>query len=127
MSLASFEDVDTRFHRDIAPEDRPLVEARLADAENKIRRRIPDLDDRIVSDPGLRSVVVSVCCDAVIRLIHNPEGYVQETDGNYSYMREQGLSSRGKLTITPEEWADLGVRQRVGVVHTVLDLPRGLR
>lgn len=127
MSLATFEDVNTRFYREIDSKDRPLVEARLMDAEVKIRRRIPDLDLRIQEDPTLLPVVVAVCCDAVIRLIHNPEGFLQETDGNYSYMREQGLASSTRLEITPDEWADLGVRSKISVIHPYIPLRKAER
>lgn len=116
MSVATFEDVQSRFHRDIDPEDRRLIETRLGDAERKIRRKIPDLDFRIGEEPDLQETVVQVCCDAVIRLIRNPEGFVQETDGGYTYMRQQGLVE-GKLTITSEEWSDLGIRKKVSVIH----------
>ncbi|WP_298074845.1 Gp19/Gp15/Gp42 family protein [uncultured Corynebacterium sp.] len=123
MAIASFEDVEVRFFRDLTAEERPLVESRLADAENKIRRRIPDLDDRIVDDPAFAGTVVRVCADAVIRLVRNPEGYVQETDGNYTYMLSHS-SADGRLTILPEEWADLGVRKKI---QTFLAMPTMVR
>lgn len=124
MSYATFEDVNTRFYREIDPKDRSLIEARLQDAEVKIRRRIPDLDLRVQEDATLLSTVVAVCCDAVIRLIHNPEGFLQESDGNYSYMREQGLASSTRLEITPDEWADLGVRSKIAVIHPIINVRR---
>lgn len=120
--FATFEDVEARFYRPLTKEERPLVEARLQDAENKIRARIRDLDQRILDDPALEQIVITVCCDAVIRLVRNPEGYIQETDGNYTYMLAQA-STDGKLTILPEEWIDLGIRRGVGVVHVLPDLP----
>ena len=116
MAYATFEDVEVRFFRELAPEERPLVEARLEDAERKIRARIPDLDDRAALDPNFLATVVAVTADAVIRLVRNPEGYVQETDGNYTYMLAQE-GAAGVLTILPEEWADLGVRKKVSVFH----------
>lgn len=125
MSFATVDDVEVRFFRKLGAEERPLVEARLEDAENKIRQRIPDLDARVV-DPGFLSVVVRVCCDAVIRLVRNPEGYVQETDGNYTYMLAQ-THADGRLSITPDEWEDLGVRRKITVLHPAPRLPRSLR
>lgn len=116
MAYATFEDVEVRFFRELAPEERPLVEARLDDAERKIRARIPDLDDRAALDPNFQATVVAVTADAVIRLVRNPEGYVQETDGNYTYMLSQS-GATGSLSILPEEWADLGVRKQVSVFH----------
>lgn len=116
MSLATFEDVQNRFHRDIDPEDRRLIETRLRDAETKIRSKIQDLDYQIAQNPALEEIVIRVCADAVIRLIRNPEGFVQETDGGYTYMRGQYLED-GKLTITREEWADLGIKKKISVIH----------
>lgn len=126
MSFASIEDVEVRFFRDLTPEERPLVEARLEDAEQKLRARIPDLDSRVENDPVFASVVVRVCADAVIRLVRNPEGYVQETDGNYTYMLSQAHAD-GRLSFTPDEWLDLGVRSGAGVIHVMPRLPASLR
>lgn len=116
MGYASFEDVANRFERELPEELRTLVETRLADTEGMIRRRIPDLDAQVASDPGLAAVVVRVCADAVLRMVRNPEGFVQETDGNYTYMLSQALAG-GRLAILRDEWRDLGVSSRVGVVH----------
>lgn len=126
MSYASFEDVEVRFFRELTEEERPLVEARIKDAEAKIRLRIPDLDDRVAANPEYADVVARVCADAVIRLVRNPEGYVQETDGNYTYMLAQSHAD-GKLSITPDEWQDLGVGAGVSVFHVVPRLPESLR
>lgn len=112
MAIATFEDVEVRFYRELTEEERPLIEARLEDAENKIRSRVRGFEERVVGEPGFSETVVQVCCDAVIRLVRNPEGYVQETDGAYTYMLAH-TSSDGRLTILPEEWADLGVRSGI--------------
>ena len=116
MTVAQVQDVQDRFFRPLTDEERVLVEARLQDAETKIRIRIPDLKEKILKQPLLEAVVARVCIDAVLRLVRNPEGYVQETDGNYTYMLSQE-AAEGKLTILPEEWHDLGVRKRIGVMH----------
>lgn len=125
MAYATFEDVQLRFFRELTPEERPLVEQRLQDVENRIRRRVRDLDARVMDDPGYEDIVRQVCADAVIRLVRNPEGYIQETDGNYTYQLSQA-SADGRLTILPEEWADLGVRKGIGVVHNIPRLPDSL-
>lgn len=121
MAYATFEDVQLRFFRELTPEEVPLVEQRLEDVENKIRRRITDLDERISLEPEYEDVVRQVCADAVIRLVRNPEGYVQETDGNYAYQLSHS-SADGRLTILPEEWADLGVRKAIAVIHNLPQL-----
>lgn len=126
MRYASLEDVEVRFFRPLTEEERPLVEARVRDAEDKIRLRIPDIDARVVERPELADVIARICADAVIRLVRNPEGYVQETDGNYTYMLAQ-THTDGKLSITPDEWEDLGIRSGVGIFHVVPQLPESLR
>lgn len=126
MSYATFEDVEVRFFRDLLPEERDLVEARLDDAEGKIRSRIRNLDQKVLENPDYLNTVVRVCVDAVIRLIRNPEGFVQETDGNYTYMLSAS-NADGRLTILTEEWQDLGIRKSLGVVHTIPLLPESLR
>lgn len=121
MSYASFDDVQERFHRELEDVDRVLIETRLKDAEGKIRRRVRDLDDKVL-DLEYMALVVRICADAVIRLIKNPDGYVQETDGNYTYMLSQQLAE-GRLRIEQDEWNDLGVSRSVGVVHVSPMLP----
>lgn len=118
MSLATFEDVNSRYYREIDEEDRQLIETRLEDAELMIRRKIPDLDYRLAQEDFLLPTVIRVCADAVIRLINNPEGYVQETDGSYTYMLRQRLED-GRLMLTKEEWADLGIQKRIAVIHMI--------
>lgn len=108
MSYATVDDVAVRWSRDLSCEEKRLVQVRLDDVERLIRRRIPNLDDRLTA--GLVDVedVVQVEADAVLRLARNPEGYVSETDGNYTYTLSKDLAT-GRLTITSDEWATLGV------------------
>lgn len=108
MAYATAEDVAVRWARELSPEESALVNVRLEDVERMIRRRIPELDEMI--DAGVMNVedVVQVESDAVLRLARNPEGYMSETDGNYTYMLQNDIAT-GKLGITDDEWAILGV------------------
>jgi hypothetical protein len=108
MAYATAEDVAVRWARDLTVEETALVEVRLEDVERMIRRRIPDLDVKV--DIGVIDVydLIQVESDCVLRLARNPEGYYSETDGNYTYQLQKGLTS-GTLEITAEEWAMLGV------------------
>lgn len=122
MAYATLEDVQARYHLPIDTEMEPLVLARLQDAEDKIRVRIPDLDERVDRGEISQNTVIRVTADAVIRLVRNPDGYISETDGNYTYQ----LSYDGggsDLTITPAEWRDLGIRKGIRVLHPSLELP----
>lgn len=110
MAYASADDVAVRWSRELSCEEIKLVKVRLEDVERLIRRRIPDLDEQV--DSGKLDVedVVQVEADAVLRLARNPEGYVSETDGNYTYQLSKDLAT-GRLSITSDEWAVLGVHR----------------
>lgn len=122
MAFATFDDVQARYHLPIEEQLHPLVEQRLEDAEQKIRARIPALDEWIAQGRVSEATVVRVTADAVIRLVRNPDGYISETDGNYMYqLAYDGGGS--DLVITADEWRDLGLRSGAGVVHVGLELP----
>jgi Phage protein Gp19/Gp15/Gp42 len=54
----------------------------------------------------------------VLRLVRNPEGYLSETDGDYTYMLRQDLAS-GKLDLLPEDWETLGRLRRDRLLRIV--------
>lgn len=91
----------------LSPEEEALIESRIGKAERIIRRRIPDLDQQIAAGDLTAEDVADVIVEAVYRAVRNPEGLIQEADGNYSYMRSDG--DDGSLEITDEEWESLGV------------------
>lgn len=122
MAYATFDDVQARYHLPIDDELKPLVDIRLEDAEAKIRSRIPALDELILQGRVSEATVIRVTAEAVIRLVRNPDGYVSETDGSYTYQLSYG-SGTSELTITKEDWRDLGLRRGIGVIHVNLDLP----
>ncbi|QTR37007.1 hypothetical protein J8670_12990 [Mycobacterium tuberculosis] len=111
MAIATATDVENRWVRELSEEETRLVNTRLADAERMIRRRIKDLDDKIDAGDIDPEDVKQVEADMVLRLLRNPEGFTQETDGNYTYMLHQQLAS-GKLEVTDDEWETLGIRRR---------------
>jgi hypothetical protein len=108
MAFASVDDVAVRWSRDLSCEERELVSVRLEDVERLIRRRVPTLDDRLAAGSIDVEDLIQVEADAVLRLCRNPEGYVSETDGNYTYQLSKDLAT-GKLSLTSDEWAMLGV------------------
>jgi hypothetical protein len=127
MAYATAQDVQDRYEQDLDERLTALVTTRLGDAELLIKHKIPDLDDRI-SDPEHpnhldEAVVVLVESEMVLRLIRNPEGLSQESDGNYSYAIYQQVAS-GKLEITDDEWALLGLSDgRMFVIAPTLPIP----
>lgn len=109
MAYATVADVEARLGRTLDASESQIVTTRLNDIELMIRHRIPDLDIKVstgVIDP---QVVVMVECDAILRLVRNPDGFTAETDGNYSYQISAEVAS-GKLDILSGEWALLGIR-----------------
>lgn len=111
MAYATASDVTARWARVPTDEETTLIEVRLDDVERMIKRKVPDLDTKVDDDADYRDDVIQVEADAVLRLVRNPEGYLSETDGNYTYMLTQDMAT-GRLEILPEEWEVLGVVRR---------------
>jgi hypothetical protein len=116
MAYATVTDVQNRYHEDLDETLTLIVNTRLADAELLLRNRIPDLDDQILAGTILEDIVVMIEAEMVLRLIRNPEGYSQESDGNYSYAIYQQVAS-GRLEVLDDEWKLLGVTASVGVIQ----------
>ena len=108
MAYATAEDVAIRWARTPSVEEAALIEVRLGDVERMIRRRVPTLDDKVTAGTVDEDDLIQVESDAVLRLVRNPDGYLSESDGNYTYMLRSDLAS-GRLEILPEEWELLGV------------------
>lgn len=103
MALATFLDVQTRVMRELTPEEQELAEVLLGDVERRLATRIPGLLTTV--DPV---AIVSVEAEAVARVLRNPGGYRQETEGEYSYSVDVRAAA-GFLTVLDDEWADLGL------------------
>lgn len=122
MAYATPNDIAERLGRDLDESEARIVDARLEDAEELILARIPDLPQKIADGKVRQRLVVMVESEAVMRLIKNPEGYTQETDGNYSYSVSSRVAS-GRLSIEPEEWSLLGIRASAALVATAIKMP----
>lgn len=123
MALATAQDVQDRLlGQTLTTEEKQVVEVRLGDAERLLKARIADLLAKAESDVDYFENVVMVEAEMVLRLIKNPEGYIQETDGNYSYMISQQVAS-GRLTVMDDEWSLLGIRQSFHVLQPFVKLP----
>lgn len=107
MAYATVADVESRLGRDLSTEEENQVEVLLDDVEALIRARITDLDERVAASANYERIVVMVEVNAVVRVLRNPEAYVSETDGNYSYQRSTTTAS-GMLELLPVEWDWLG-------------------
>jgi hypothetical protein len=110
MAHAKASDVTTLWAKTPGTEITALINRRLEQVERMLKRRIPDLDAKVLADAVFEADVIDIEADAVLRLVRNPDGYMSETDGDYTYMLRSDLAS-GELTITPQEWEILGVRE----------------
>jgi hypothetical protein len=110
MAHASADDVELRWGRTPTDAETTLIETRLDDVERMIYRRLPDFDQWIADGDVSLADVIQVESEVVLRLVRNPEGFLSESDGNYSYQMQRELAS-GRLTILPEEWEMLGYRR----------------
>jgi len=122
MAYATPEDVEVRFMRPLDEDEKRVVAARLEDAELLLRSRIPDLDEKVATGVLDQALVVMVEAEMVLRLIRNPDGLVQETDGSYSYSTSQKVAS-GLLEVLPREWTLLGVRSGVYIIDPTPKMP----
>lgn len=124
MSITDIADVAGRWGgHEVTDEEASLIEIRIGDVERKIRRRIKDLDARILAGTTDVEDVRQVVADAILRLVKNPDGYLSETDGNYTYMLSQDTAS-GKLMLTDEDWITLGWRaSRMVVLIPTFEFP----
>lgn len=94
-----------------APTDLELVTAWVGRAERLIRRRVPDIEERLAADNSgdLLETVRDVVCAAVARAFRNPEGVRQrqETVGQFAGSVTYSGSTPGALEILPDEMAAL--------------------
>lgn len=125
MAYATPNDIQERLGRELDESEATIVATRLEDAEELILSRIPDLTEQIDGGKLRQRLVVMVESEVVMRLIRNPEGYTQETDGNYSYTIDARVAS-GHLSILPEEWSLLGVRRSIVMIAPNIEFPAGM-
>lgn len=124
MAYATAQDVVTLWAKEPEPEVMLLIERRLEQVERMIKRRIPDLDVKAQQSATFEADLIDIEADAVLRLVRNPEGYMSETDGTYTYQLQSDLSS-GKLEILADEWVILGVNRlsRMSVIAPNIVMP----
>lgn len=120
MSTATAHDVETSLMRALTPTEAAYVAPLLERAQARIRERVPDLATRISTSDRYRATVVDITAEAVARVLRNPSGMTQETEGNYSYTKNFRVAS-GLLDILDTDWDRLGVTSVIGSVSPVAD------
>lgn len=124
MAYATAADVVTLWAKEPEPEVMLLIERRLEQVERMIRRRVTDLDSRVEESETFEADLIDIEADSVLRLVRNPEGYLSETDGTYTYQLQSDLSG-GRLQILDEEWTILGVYRlsRMSTITPLFEMP----
>ncbi|GAA1940399.1 Gp19/Gp15/Gp42 family protein [Amycolatopsis minnesotensis] len=122
MALATVGDVSARLGRDLSPDEATQVSTLLGDAELLIKTRIPDLLARVAAGTIDSAVVIMIEANMVARVVRNPDGYVQETDGNYSYQVSTAVAS-GRLSVLDDEWSWLGITRGVFLLVPKVNIP----
>lgn len=121
-TIANEDDVSVRWGRTLTTEETALVVKRLEDAERLILKRIPNLAAQITAGTINVEDVKQVEAEAVLRLVRNPDGYISETDGDYTYQLSQS-STAGKLRIEPDEWELLGWVRGIAILVPTFVMP----
>jgi len=124
VAYATASDVVTLWAKEPEPEVMALIERRLEQVERLIRRRIPSLDTLVSTSETFEADLIDIEADAVLRLVRNPEGYLSETDGAYTYQLQTDLNN-GRLTVLDDEWTILGVYRlsRMSVIAPAITMP----
>lgn len=119
MSWTAPADVTGSWVGEGAPTDNALVQTWIDRAEREIRRRVPDVYDRLISglEPDLLDTIRDVVVAMVTRVFRNPEGIRQwqESSGPFHRGGTYGGEAPGVLDLTSGELAALrGVGRRPG-------------
>ncbi|QFG08598.1 head-to-tail adaptor [Mycobacterium phage Vanisoa] len=124
MAYAKSSDVVELWAKEPEPEVLALIDRRLDQVERMIKRRIPNLDTKVAASAVFEADLIDIEADVVLRLVRNPEGYLSETDGAYTYQLATDLS-QGKLVILDDEWTTLGVNRlsRMSVIVPNIVMP----
>jgi len=124
MAYATAQDVITLWAKEPEAEVMVLIERRLEQVERMIRRRIPTLDTLAAASATFEADLIDIEADVVLRLVRNPDGYLSETDGAYTYQLQTDLSG-GRLAVLDEEWTTLGVYRlsRMSTLTPLFEMP----
>lgn len=125
MATATVDAVKARMTETLTEQQLELAAVLLGDAEVRLVSRIPDLLDRVATDPAFAAAVVQVEAWMVVRVLRNPDGYRQESEDGYSYSLDTRAAA-GFLTVLREEWDALGVADGAFSIAPYLAVPPAL-
>lgn len=102
-SYANSTDVADRW-RPLTAAEAAVADVLLADASGIVRSMVPGVDERIADGSLSAALVASTVVRAVLRVLRNPDGKVQEAVDDYSYRRADGVAD-GSLYISDADLA----------------------
>lgn len=102
---ATVADVVSRY-RLLTDAETTVATTLLGDAWEMLLGRRPTLEADITAGTVSVSTVVRVLATMVIRVLRNPNGYLQESIDDYTYRRDAAVSA-GLLYLTSDELADI--------------------
>jgi len=100
-------DVAARLPRPLSDAEQSFTQSLLDDAWSLAVDSVVDLESRYLSGLVRQDSVVRVLCAMVLRVLRNPEGKKQESIDDYSWTRDNAVSS-GLLYLSDDERSQLG-------------------
>ena len=107
--LAKEQDVETSLLRSLTTIEGTHVSDLIERAEQLLLGYVPDLLEKALPDTWLFGQVVRIEAEMVARVLRNPDGKRQESDGTYSFSVDWAVSS-GRLKPLDDELGVLGIR-----------------
>ena len=120
---ATIEDLEALLMRPLTESEVETAQILLNHAMLIIRNRIPDLDERLEDGRIDQEVLDMVQANMVVRVLKNPDGYRQESAGDYSYTIAANVPVGGGLFLTPQEARWLGIGGSLGSFRPTLPVP----
>lgn len=103
---ATFDDVKARSLRPVSDSNQSWADKRLGDAWEMLKRKVPALEERIMSGELSLELVKSILAEAVIRVLKNPNS-VRSTGVDDAQVTIDYTVASGRLYFLDEELSDL--------------------
>lgn len=112
---ATTADLGDRSLRTLTARELQVGSVLLDDAWGIVVSARPSIATRMESTPSatFTAVTISVLCAMVLRVLNNPDGKWEESGDDYSYRRDQAVST-GALYVSEAELSMLGTGSKAG-------------
>ncbi len=120
MALATTTDVETSLMRPLTTVEQQYVPGLLDRAEQIISVAVPGALDRAETDAAYEALLIQVEAEMVARVLRNPTGMKNESDGTYSYSIDWSVAS-GRLKLLDDDLTLLGANYGIGSLAGEMD------